>query len=173
MGRNVEYMHRKYIINLWIVHCYIQKTYLSILSNSGLSHKLLWQERKGRFHGSEFFLYCPFIISHDRFLKYFYVLQLTKLISGIYFVLWLWLIFVHGGCTVQYSMVSVCTATLMYNIRRFLVLKPREWCYGGSLWKIHFCQGLYWAHGCVHLKVPKCEIFHLFDFNDFYGIKSL
>ncbi len=22
------------------------------------------------------------------------------------------------------------------------------------------------------LKVPKCEIFHLFDFNDFYGIKS-
>jgi hypothetical protein len=24
-----------------------------------------------------------------------------------------------------------------------------------------------------HLKVPKCEIFHLFDFNDFYGIKSL
>ncbi len=25
----------------------------------------------------------------------------------------------------------------------------------------------------VPLKVPKCEIFHLFDFNDFYGIKSL
>jgi hypothetical protein len=25
----------------------------------------------------------------------------------------------------------------------------------------------------VHLKVPKCEIFHLFDFNDFYDIKSL
>jgi hypothetical protein len=25
----------------------------------------------------------------------------------------------------------------------------------------------------VDLKVPKCEIFHLFDFNDFYGIKSL
>ncbi len=24
-----------------------------------------------------------------------------------------------------------------------------------------------------YLKVPKCEIFHLFDFNDFYGIKSL
>jgi hypothetical protein len=24
-----------------------------------------------------------------------------------------------------------------------------------------------------HLKVPKCEIFHLFDFNDFYGIKSV
>jgi hypothetical protein len=23
------------------------------------------------------------------------------------------------------------------------------------------------------LKVPMCEIFHLFDFNDFYGIKSL
>jgi hypothetical protein len=23
------------------------------------------------------------------------------------------------------------------------------------------------------LKVSKCEIFHLFDFNDFYGIKSL
>ena len=23
------------------------------------------------------------------------------------------------------------------------------------------------------LKVPKCEIFHLFDFNDFYGAKSL
>jgi hypothetical protein len=23
------------------------------------------------------------------------------------------------------------------------------------------------------LKVPKCEIFHLFDSNDFYGIKSL
>ncbi len=23
------------------------------------------------------------------------------------------------------------------------------------------------------LKVPKCEIFHLFDLNDFYGIKSL
>jgi hypothetical protein len=23
------------------------------------------------------------------------------------------------------------------------------------------------------LKVPKCEIFHLFDFNDFYGVKSL
>ncbi len=23
------------------------------------------------------------------------------------------------------------------------------------------------------LKVPKCEIFHLFDFNDFYGIKSV
>ncbi len=23
------------------------------------------------------------------------------------------------------------------------------------------------------LKVPKCEIFHLFDFNEFYGIKSL
>ncbi len=25
----------------------------------------------------------------------------------------------------------------------------------------------------IALKVPKCEIFHLFDFNDFYGIKSL
>jgi hypothetical protein len=25
----------------------------------------------------------------------------------------------------------------------------------------------------VNLKVPKCEIFHLFDFNDFYGIKPL
>ncbi len=25
----------------------------------------------------------------------------------------------------------------------------------------------------VHLKVPKCEIFHLFDFNYFYGLKSL
>ncbi len=24
-----------------------------------------------------------------------------------------------------------------------------------------------------NLKVPKCEIFHLFDFNDVYGIKSL
>ncbi len=23
------------------------------------------------------------------------------------------------------------------------------------------------------LKVPKCEIFHLFDFNDFYDIKSV
>ena len=23
------------------------------------------------------------------------------------------------------------------------------------------------------LKVPKCEIFHPFDFNDFYGVKSL
>ncbi len=23
------------------------------------------------------------------------------------------------------------------------------------------------------LKVPKCEIFHLFDFNEFYGVKSL
>ncbi len=22
-------------------------------------------------------------------------------------------------------------------------------------------------------KVPKCEIFHLFDFNEFYGVKSL
>ena len=27
--------------------------------------------------------------------------------------------------------------------------------------------------GAKGLKVPKCEIFHLFDFNDFYGIKSL
>ncbi len=27
--------------------------------------------------------------------------------------------------------------------------------------------------GSNNLKVPKCEIFHLFDFNDFYGIKSL
>jgi hypothetical protein len=27
---------------------------------------------------------------------------------------------------------------------------------------------------CLYsLKVPKCEIFHLFDFNDFYGITSL
>jgi hypothetical protein len=42
--------------SLWIVHCNIQKTYLSILSNSALSHKLLWQERKGRFHGSEFLI---------------------------------------------------------------------------------------------------------------------
>ncbi len=25
----------------------------------------------------------------------------------------------------------------------------------------------------VPLKVPKCEIFHIFDFIDFYGIKSL
>jgi hypothetical protein len=25
----------------------------------------------------------------------------------------------------------------------------------------------------LNLKVPKCEIFHLFDFNDLYGIKSL
>jgi|688.fasta_scaffold1234918_1 hypothetical protein len=25
----------------------------------------------------------------------------------------------------------------------------------------------------ILLKVPKCEIFRLFDFNDFYGIKSL
>jgi hypothetical protein len=23
------------------------------------------------------------------------------------------------------------------------------------------------------LKVPKCEILHLFDFNEFYGVKSL
>ncbi len=29
------------------------------------------------------------------------------------------------------------------------------------------------AVGWFILKVPKCEIFHLFDFNDFYGIKSL
>ncbi len=29
------------------------------------------------------------------------------------------------------------------------------------------------ATGKEYLKVPKCEIFHLFDFNDFYGIKSL
>jgi hypothetical protein len=27
--------------------------------------------------------------------------------------------------------------------------------------------------GLEYLKVPKCEIFHLFDFNDFYGIKSV
>ncbi len=27
-----------------------------------------------------------------------------------------------------------------------------------------------WGH---ILKVPKCEIFHLFDFNDFYGVKPL
>ncbi len=26
---------------------------------------------------------------------------------------------------------------------------------------------------CCMLKVPKCEIFHLFDFNDFYVIKPL
>jgi hypothetical protein len=26
--------------------------------------------------------------------------------------------------------------------------------------------------GTSLLKLPKCEIFHLFDFNDFYGIKS-
>jgi hypothetical protein len=25
----------------------------------------------------------------------------------------------------------------------------------------------------IVLTVPKCEIFHLFEFNDFYGIKSL
>jgi hypothetical protein len=25
----------------------------------------------------------------------------------------------------------------------------------------------------ISLKVPKCEIFHLFDFNEFYGVKSL
>jgi hypothetical protein len=25
----------------------------------------------------------------------------------------------------------------------------------------------------LELKVPKCEIFHLFDFNEFYGVKSL
>jgi hypothetical protein len=25
----------------------------------------------------------------------------------------------------------------------------------------------------TNLKVPKCEIFQIFDFNDFYGIKSL
>ncbi len=25
----------------------------------------------------------------------------------------------------------------------------------------------------IHLKVPKCENFHLFDFNEFYGVKSL
>jgi hypothetical protein len=29
------------------------------------------------------------------------------------------------------------------------------------------------SHSCTSLKVPKCEIFHLFDFNDFYGIKSV
>ncbi len=29
------------------------------------------------------------------------------------------------------------------------------------------------THIMYWLKVPKCEIFHLFDFNDFYGIKSL
>jgi hypothetical protein len=27
--------------------------------------------------------------------------------------------------------------------------------------------------GTLWLKVPKCEIFHLFDFNDFYDIKSV
>ncbi len=34
----------------------------------------------------------------------------------------------------------------------------------------------YLAGGSLYkktLKVPKCEIFHLFDCNDFYGIKSL
>jgi hypothetical protein len=30
-----------------------------------------------------------------------------------------------------------------------------------------------WRSGWGALKVPKCEIFHLFDFNDFYGVKSL
>ncbi len=34
------------------------------------------------------------------------------------------------------------------------------------------CIVLYWPL-LGSLKVPKCEIFHLFDFNDFYGIKSL
>ncbi len=29
------------------------------------------------------------------------------------------------------------------------------------------------AYDWLLLKVPKCEIFHLFDFNDFYGVKSL
>ncbi len=35
------------------------------------------------------------------------------------------------------------------------------------------CHRFAHANIYVHLKVPKCEIFHLFDFNDFYGIKSV
>jgi hypothetical protein len=38
--------------------------------------------------------------------------------------------------------------------------------------KINKLQQLHMRRS-VFLKVPKCEIFHLFDFNDFYGIKSV
>ncbi len=34
-------------------------------------------------------------------------------------------------------------------------------------------EGVRFDMNLLMLKVPKCEIFHLFDFNDFYGIKSL
>jgi hypothetical protein len=36
-----------------------------------------------------------------------------------------------------------------------------------------WCPAYQQSYTDVALKVPKCEIFHLFDFNDFYGIKSL
>jgi hypothetical protein len=103
--------------SLWIVHCNIQKTYLSILSNSALSHKLLWQEWKGRFHGSEFF----FILSvHNHinqswsFSKNFLFFTINRINFRHYFVLRFlysyipWLIFVHGGCTVQYGISLYC-----------------------------------------------------------------
>jgi hypothetical protein len=38
-----------------------------------------------------------------------------------------------------------------------------------SVGKIHSFLG----SATNFLKVPKCEIFHLFDFNDFYGVNSL
>jgi hypothetical protein len=34
-------------------------------------------------------------------------------------------------------------------------------------------QVYFFIFGAHLLKVPKCEIFYLFDFNDFYGIKSV
>jgi hypothetical protein len=39
---------------------------------------------------------------------------------------------------------------------------------GLPLKKMKSCETIF-----IRLKVPKCEIFHLFDFNDVYGIKSL
>ncbi len=44
-------------------------------------------------------------------------------------------------------------------------------CYHFAVLLSLYCTHFVLSH-CA-LKVPKCEIFHLFDFNDFYGIKSL
>ncbi len=42
-----------------------------------------------------------------------------------------------------------------------------------TLCKVDGASFTYTSPPHLSLKVPKCEIFHLFDFNDFYGIKSL
>ncbi len=70
------------------------------------------------------------------------------------------------------SLANICVCTRRYTGMHTYYAGMHT--YASSGWavvhKTTYAPMLYTAP-C--LKVPKCEIFHLFDFNEFYGVKSL